>query len=300
LVAILSLGACGGTSDDSTDDAGPTPSSAAADAGADPTTPADEPAIEPLGEVTVVRDPASTESVIGIDGGTVSAIGADGATYELVVPPGSLAADTTIVMTPARLDGVPFPTSTVMFEPAGLEFIDPASLTITPTAEVPLDTRLLYELDDDATVFAAAFPGDDGTGNTILVSHFSGYGVADATGPERAALLEKGADDASAAVQSALAEAMQNLPRHSEGNVSRAELEALIDEASAIWENEVIAPRLEAASASCEAASTAVSVNLTAANPTKRGFLALFPCGVAVPAASTLDHQPDVNGAFST
>jgi hypothetical protein len=39
----------------------------------------------------------------------------------------------------------------------------------------------------------------------------------------------------------------------------------------------------------------AVSVNLTAANPTKRGFLALFPCGVAVPAASTLNYQPGVN-----
>lgn len=265
--AVL-LGACGGSGGDDRNPPTSEPGSAATNAADSAPAPTDmsEVTVElvELGPVTVVRDEtAAVTASIGIDGGTITATDAAGTTFELTVPAGSLAADTEIVMTPAELDGVPFPTSTVMFGPTGLDFVNPATLTITTTTAIPVDEQFFYQLNDDATVFLATVPDSADATMAMQVNHFSGYGAGAADAASRAALLLKGAADADARISSQMAERVEQLRAEALlGSGSMADLTALIDEFQEEYVEQVIQPRLEAASSSCAATSLAVQTVL--------------------------------------
>lgn len=211
-------------------------------------------------DVTLVRDEsASAEALIGADGGSVTATAADGTTFALTVPLGALPSDTTIRAVPAALEGLEYPTFTVMFEPTGLEFIDWVSLVITPPVDVPVENQFMYQLNDDATQFGAAWVDPANPVPTILLDHFSGYGLAKSTDAQRAAMLTRGADAAEARIQSQAAEILgrerqaQLLGVESDGNL--ADIVTTFGEQ---YEDEVIKPLLEAAGASCEATQRAL------------------------------------------
>lgn len=94
---------------------------------------------------------AATAS-IGAAGGTVTATGADGTRYTLTVPPDALVHTEAITLTPAAdIDGMPFAATgvrAVSIGPEGLQFIEPATLTITPLTAPPEGSRqvgLAYE-----------------------------------------------------------------------------------------------------------------------------------------------------------
>jgi hypothetical protein len=252
LAASLALSACGGGESAAPSDQAENPSSTAA-------APADT-----LGEVTLVRDEAAAaEAAIGPDGGSVTATAADGTTFTLTVPLGALPSETTIRAVPAALEGLDFPTYTVMFEPTGLTFLDWATLAIAPAEEVPLENQFMYQLNDDATEFGAAWVDPVKPEPTILLDHFSGYGLANSTDPQRAAMLTKSAAAAEARIQSEAAALLSEERRQqllgSEGDSAVAEI---FDKYGKQYEEEVIKPRLEAAGASCAATQLALQTVL--------------------------------------
>ncbi len=216
-----------------------------------------------LGEVTIERDDAAAaEVIVGIDGGKVSTTSADGTVFELTVPAGALSADTTITATPARLDGLPFPTTTVMFEPTGLQFITDATLTVIPVAPVPIAEQFMYELNDDATEFNAALPILESQDAAFIVSHFSGYGLATTNDPGRAAMLARGAADTAASLLSKIGEVFQveraAIDRGEDPTDKTAQIQSLLDE----YERDVVTPGLQASGGSCDAAETALGTVL--------------------------------------
>jgi hypothetical protein len=264
VVILVALGACSSSSDPQSSAESPTPNEPS-----DPTTvePASESqtseAVIALGQVTLERDDeAATAITIGVDGGTLSTTSADGTVFQLTVPAGALSGDTTITATPARLDGVPFPTTTVMFEPTGLQFITDATLTVTPVAPAPVAEQFMYELNDDATEFNAALPVLESNDVTFIVSHFSGYGLATTNDPGRAAMLERSATDAAARLRSRAGQVLQveraAIEQGQEPSDLTSEFESLFDD----YERDVVKPRLEAAGSSCEAANTALQTVL--------------------------------------
>jgi hypothetical protein len=214
--------------------------------------------MEPVEDVVVVRDEAAAaEATIGVEGGSLEVPGGDGAVWTLEVPEGALAADTLIRAVPAELQGIESPAWTLMFEPSGLFFYEFATLSIATPVEVPIEDQFAFTVDDEGSAFGAAPVVVDSMVPTILVGHFSGYGLAQATPPERAALLERRAADAEARIQSQLAEALTD-PRVGE-SVTIAEL---VEPTAEEYEREVIQPRLEAAGASCEATKQALQTVL--------------------------------------
>src|SRR5574340_1508214 len=88
-----------------------------------------------------------SEAVITPQGGVVSATGSDGTQYLLEIPADALVSETTIGIIPAAgITGLPFGDGSafaVQLEPDGLQLYVPAVLTITPSAEIPLDQQLL-------------------------------------------------------------------------------------------------------------------------------------------------------------
>lgn len=133
------------------------------------------------GRVTVEADRRRAEgATIGPAGGAVTARGADGTRYTLRVPPGGLASDRRITLTPVlRFGGLPFTggrVAGVEFAPDGLRFGTPATLEIEPRRALPANS----------TGFAYA-PGTSGfevepakrAGGvvTLRIEHFSSSGV---------------------------------------------------------------------------------------------------------------------------
>jgi hypothetical protein len=97
---------------------------------------------EVSGQVSVTFDETHRiESIVGPDGGVVTT-SSNGRTFSLTIPPGALSTPESIVMTPvAEILGFPLerPLGIVHFAPEGLQFLVPATLTITLPAGV--DTR---------------------------------------------------------------------------------------------------------------------------------------------------------------
>lgn len=247
-VVALTLTACGGGGAASS----PTSPSAAANE----STAGDA----PLGSITVTEESAAAQEVlIGPDGGAITAAAADGTTFVLTIPAGALPTETSIRAVPATLEGVDFPTYTVMFGPTGTQFTDWVSLAITPPTEIPVPDQFVYQLNDDASAFGAAFIDPAAKAPTILLDHFSGYGLARATEPERAALLSKGANEAEARIQSEFATL---LGKERQAQLLGGESDTTIGDSfetfSKEYEEQVIKPRLEAAGGSCEATREAV------------------------------------------
>lgn len=245
-IAALVLGACG-ASDDTTSTGN----------GGDESTDTSQ---AEVGPVTIERDAdAAVTETIGVDGGSLRATSRDGTTFDLTVPPGALAADTDITATPAALGATDIPTWVVMFEPAGAFFIEFATLEITTPDEIAVGEQLFFGVDDEAEEITAAPVDPAAATATLLVGHFSGYGLAKVTDPQRAALLQKGASDAEARIQSQMAEVLgrereAQLLGTDSGTDVAGELETALD----VYQRDVIAPRLEAAGASCAATQQAV------------------------------------------
>lgn len=135
----------------------------------------------------------SASTVIGSAGGTVTAASASGLRYDLVVPPLALDSAVTITITPLKaFNKLPLSgglVGAVEFQPAGLRFRAPATLTIKAAPAVPANQRLVgfsFGTGGDSVAVKPAAPGNGQV--AVLVSHFSGAGVALATVQDLAAL----------------------------------------------------------------------------------------------------------------
>ena len=134
-------------------------------------------------DLTVTLDPgAAVSAVIPVDGGDIEATGADGTVYHLSIPDDALVEATEIQMTPvASLDGLPTGGTVnyaVQLAPDGLQLFDFATLTITPSAELPIEEQLPFGYDGDGKGLFIATPVVDEPAIQLLIQHFSGYGVS--------------------------------------------------------------------------------------------------------------------------
>ena len=137
---------------------------------------------------------ATTETVSPALGGTVRATGSNGVEYSLDIPPGAVAANQSITVTPlasltiTSMDSTIHDTSDclqgVVFEPEGLEFAVPAVLTITLPAS-GVDSQLNAGhgiiLFDDTPFCEIADTEVDAGSRTLAcsLSHFSGAAIED-------------------------------------------------------------------------------------------------------------------------
>lgn len=210
--------------------------------------------------VEVDRDEdRAAEAVIGADGGELAVTAEDGTAFELTVPAGALVADTTIRAVPVTLDGLGAREHTVMFEPSGLRFYDWARLTVEPAEDVPVEEQLLFGVTDDGRTVSAAFLDVESETPTILLDHFSGYGLARTTDSQRAALLQSSAADAATRISNRMAEALGQLRGDALlGVESDRNIGDLFLSSAEEYETEVLQPLLEAAGASCAATQNAL------------------------------------------
>ena len=133
------------------------------------------------GNVHPRLDPTRTEAkLLGPSGGTLSTTSSTGISYELTVPPGALAQDVSITLTP--INGMPdLPMSGgfaagANFEPSGLQLAVPATLTIS-FASPPPAPLMAFMYQGAGTQFGVVSSQTSGTTLTMSVPHFSGGGT---------------------------------------------------------------------------------------------------------------------------
>ncbi len=142
----------------------------------------------------VQTQPASTvTATIGASGGQVSATSASGVRYTLFIPPGALAADTAISVTPITSMGdAPLAQGlrgAARFAPSGLVFQREATLRIEGAA--PARAGLLsvgFSRSEDGQTMRLSLPDRRSGALDMAVFHFSDAGVADATAAEVASV----------------------------------------------------------------------------------------------------------------
>ncbi|WP_426572123.1 hypothetical protein [Aquihabitans sp. McL0605] len=267
-LVLAALAGCSSSGDGSAGDG------ASATSGSDPSSASHD-------DLEIKRDKgAAVTKTIGVEGGSIDLKAADGTAFAFEVPAGALGADTKITATPAELGGTDFDTALVMFEPSGLFFHDQATLKITPPTEVPRARQLFFGISDDASQVVAAPADPKDTSTTMIVAHFSGWGLATVTDAQRSALLERQASDASDRIASEMATALDDARRGGDEQSWQDQFE----ESAAKFEQEVLKPRLEAAGGSCEATKAAIR--------SATSYVSMRAVGGFGPSPSGLDLKP--------
>ena len=141
----------------------------------------------------------ASEAIIGDAGGVLEAVASDGTRFTLTVPAQAIQSPEPIRLTAtpvAGIDGLPVSggfRAAVQFGPQGLVLSRPATLRIELPAGFLATTLAAFGYADAGEHFAfhPIFPGDldpVGSALTLRVTHFSGYGAAEATSEDIAAI----------------------------------------------------------------------------------------------------------------
>lgn len=200
-----------------------------------------------------------------LEGGTLETKGSDGVTYTLTIPSDALQFPTTITMTPlANLTGVPLGEKSygVQLSPDGLEFLNFASLKITPAAGMnwPVTQQIPAAMNGPNNLVSLALIDTKSTNPELKLLHFSSYAVL---------LSEKGFNASVSGLRtriggseerrltSAMAElrVQDRMGNQSQAEVTASAVAALVQE----YKEKVLNPRIAAAKTSCAAAKLAHS-----------------------------------------
>ena len=147
------------------------------------------------GTVAVTKEAGTgVRATIGSAGGTILTTGSDGAKYSLVVPPLALLTPVELTMTPlANVTGLPLSGGFVVgveFQPSGLVFALPATLTITSSAQPAAGQRLVGFSATSGGGSLTLAPAQRGTSSiTMPVKHFSIIGSGFGTTQDMQALF---------------------------------------------------------------------------------------------------------------
>lgn len=154
--------------------------------------------VNPLGIDPVLDAARAATQQISDEGGTLTATGADGTGFSLTIPPGAIANETEITMTPlSSAGGLPFAggiAGAVELAPDGLVLFEVATLTITPPVPVTAAefSPFAYSGDGDDFRLATTRPNAViGDAIELPIVHFSGHGVARGSSSERAAVAAR-------------------------------------------------------------------------------------------------------------
>lgn len=275
VVAVLTLPGCSGavsttaTQDTATATTGPSASGAGAGSASGPAAAATVASGE--ASATVLTAPldvqlSGTEASqsIGPEGGTVEVTGPDGTRYRLDVPEGALATTEQIAATPAASLGPGLDARAVVFQPSGLRFALPVTITATPPQPIPVERQVLFTFSDDGAAVWAAEPKLDTVDIVFVADHFSGYGFADLADKVREKYVkwktERAADKISSQVGEVLqAERQRQLLGGDDTDGSAAAAAAALLRGMDDYERDVVAPRIANADTSCAAAQEAIA-----------------------------------------
>lgn len=200
---------------------------------------------------------------VGPDGGTLDVTGRDGTAYRLDVPKDALTTTVQIAASPVASLGAGLDARAVVFQPSGLRFALPVTITATPPQPIPVERQVLFTFTDDGAAVWAAEPKLDTADIVFVTDHFSGYGFADLADKVREKYVKWKTDRAADRISSELAEVLQAerqrqmLGGEDDGTAADAMVKA-ID----AYERDVVAPRLANADTSCAAAKEAIATAL--------------------------------------
>ena len=153
--------------------------------------------LPPSGPVKIVptTDPARAQSaLIGPLGGTIDLTAANGTRYHFVVPPSAVLAPTPITITPVTsIAGLPLDHGLlggVEFAPDGLVLLQPATLTIIPTATFDRRQLVGFGYRGDGEGFHLQGSADSANTVVLRLTHFSTHAAGLASSPFVEALLQ--------------------------------------------------------------------------------------------------------------
>ena len=168
---------------------------------------------------TLESDRAVTEVVDSEEGGTITATAAGGATFTLTIPPAGLFEDEAITLTPvAGLAGLPIAAApaAVDIQPHGLDLGEPATLTITPAAAIPVADQFTFAAREGGLDVHGFPPTASTSAIELPLTHFSIYGAAAATDAEVAEVTGRVAVDAQAQFEAEISGLLQESRRTGE------------------------------------------------------------------------------------
>ena len=159
-------------------------------------------------------------------------------------------------MTPvASLDGLPTGgtvTFAVQLAPDGLQLFDFATLTITPSAVLPIEEQVPFGYDGDGKGLFIATPVVDEPAIQLLIQHFSGYGVSRGLLADIEPERERLGGSEERRLQSQVAEALgRERQRQLQGEEGDLDIAELFSSAFEEYERTVVEPRVRAAGESC-------------------------------------------------
>ena len=202
---------------------------------------------------------------IGPEGGSIQITSAAGTRYVLQVPAAALLETVEITATPVASFGKKDSTRQgVVFKPSGLQFLAPATLTVTPSKPIPPARQLVFTFNDDGSELWAAEPKLSTGDIAIVVQHFSGFGFADLGDKAREAYVHWKTSRAETRIQNEVGEALaaerlrQLLGDESGSGAAVRALTEGLDQ----YEKDVVNPRIAAAGTSCAAAKEAAATAL--------------------------------------
>lgn len=125
----------------------------------------------------VLDEARSTSAIIGPTGGSLSVTGVDGSVFTLSVPANALLAPTEIRLIPLLyVAGTQDPVG-VHLLPEGLQFYQPAILTIHPPAGIPVNSLLGFSYTGDGRDLHRHPISRTLDSITFALAHFSGFGA---------------------------------------------------------------------------------------------------------------------------
>ena len=216
-------------------------------------------------EVSVTLDPShQTEALIPVQGGSLSVTAGDGTNFTLDIPANALLVDTLIRMTSVgQVDEMPFGSDVyaVQFEPEGLQLYESATLTITPSQDIPVEEQIMFGYQGAGENLALAVPVVSSSKIQILVSHFSGNGLTKGLLADVEPVRQRIGGDAETRLQNAAAAQLQ---RERQKQLLGDESGETLDFESTFREFEelVVKPRIAAAGESCAAGRLAIQTVL--------------------------------------
>lgn len=226
----------------------------------------------------------AAKATIGPEGGSIQVKSATGTSYVLQVPPGALIRPVEITATPvASFDRAGSARQGVVFKPSGLQFLAPATLTMTPSKPIPVPRQLVFTFNDDGSELWAAEPMPKTGDIAVVVQHFSGFGFADLGDKAREVYVHWKTSRAETRIQNEVGEALAAEKRRQllgdesgSGAAARALSEGLDQ-----YEKDVVNPRIAAAGTSCAAATEAAATGLALAR--QRALLGMKDKDTTVP-----------------
>jgi hypothetical protein len=213
------------------------------------------PTVAPITMTATEETDRAAQGMVTLEaGGTIAAMASDGSSFELVVPPGAVAGDVTITMTPLRdVTGLRAgPVHAVRMEPDGLEFFQLARLTVRPPAPIPVEQQLLLIASGDGTDIGLALidPASPADAPVLLLEHFTDGVVAQATPEQQALFKKRSAENADRRITEKVRERLQDERerRENDDDEAPADLTDLLEE----YQREVLDKLKKAVALSCD------------------------------------------------